>query len=425
MRERLGKPRPKWSGAAPPPIAPSATRRDPAPAVDSSSPTGAWADTITDYENKFVLRELIIKTGHGFKDSCRKDWYVYVREGGERKVVPVSCNERGHCPACAVAYGERAAGELVSVIKAALELRKRPLVDGDKEVLTFNPTVTYPAEVQAELTALCERGLYPGRQLTKLQDMEKRLLARFVFKTRPDQMTAHVAWHWWNSANPLSGKWYWHAHLMIPNVTITGQKLRHEGVIPLDRLRAYKRAKFSWLAQHYPEAMRKFAAKFIAQGTYRVWEKLNFHIYFILNDQHAKVALRDAAEYDTRHPLKDLLKAVVNHQLWDREDAIGAFVARCRWLQTRKKLRYFGWLRPGKRSEVGIVQVEEDSGPRWSLDFNAYRTLERFVARGALFRRYGPMPGQEDLELFHAQEIRLNALPSRRWRREVKGGPSP
>lgn len=424
MRRRHGHPPPRppvvleVEPPLPEPAKPALAELDPSA---YGPPIGRWHDVVTEYEHTHVLRELISANGHAFTKECRKDWYVYIRESGERKVVPTSCNERGHCPACGIAYGRRAAGELVSLVKAALGLLKKLPSHGD--VMTFNPTCTYPAEVQAELAARCDAGVYPGKELTVLQDMEKRLLARHIFKTHVNQFTAHVAWHWWNSSNPLSGSWYWHAHLMIPNVTRAGQKLRHEGIIPQDRLLAYKRAKFRWLAKRYPEAMRQFASKYLAKGIYRVWERLNAHVYFVLNNG-SDSALYDAAEYDCRHPLKDLLKFVVEHKAWNREDEISAFVARSRWVQKRKTQRYFGWLRPGERIEVGIVPAENDS-ERWSLEFNAYRTLARFVDGGALFRRYD-FGGAEGMEFFSAHQIRLaNLPPPRRWRSEPKSGGDP
>jgi hypothetical protein len=360
-----------------------------APAIDENPAYDQWAQQQQKWEAEFLLREYLGKhLGFVFERDCGHLFLAKHRDtlhGTETKMHIQGCNHRDICPVCAIGYGYSKGQQQYDIMRSVLEGRDQPLAPGDVAVWSLIPTL--PKEVSWALGRQISFGEWPGKIISKLVNKVRDLAAKHLFNVRRQDLQGAINIHFTSSSNPLSG-WHIHFHIMIPNVTSDGRPVTGYRELPADRLDAFRRAWWMYVAKLFPDEMAKLAERFGIEGRE---EKLNFELHYVKNDALMDRKLRHHCMYDARHMLQDLrdwLMASDNPQrdVFGRDNAVTWFVEQSEVLQGQKTRRWFGGLTPGKRTALGVFE-KPASESDWYEGLNPYYTLERFTDDGAIFKQ--------------------------------------
>jgi hypothetical protein len=289
----------------------------------------------------------------------------------------------------------------------------RALLEPDK-LLSAVPTVkafaevfTLPDWVSAALDGYVEAKdkKLLRRAVKELTEALKSTLVAFY----GDGVAAKVSWHWWHSSAPLTGP-HWHAHVMIPNISIAplgggeASMIQSRGVLSPDRL---QKLKTLW-------ADSVFACKFVRElgGESRPELVVDYHF---LTRNRGKNSISHRARYDYRHPMQDFAAFVDKRGLPSMDDErVEWFLSRCEFLQGVQLVRSVGWLSNPKIKKIGLKRVEPESD-NWAKDTVHVYQFVRFDEQGAWFNVFNTvLQVDEGIKHVHKSFLKLGGRPELR-----------
>jgi hypothetical protein len=370
-----------------------------------------WGDAIREHKALGAMRGFVrdysdMRGSSRCFNSCLQYFYRHTLEGTNREEWrPSCCRGRAVCPHCAVTYGLERGLEVSSLLRALLEPEK--LLPSPPTVKVFAEVFTLPDWVSAALDGYVEvqdKKLL-RRAVKELTEALKSTLVAFY----GDGVAAKVSWHWWHSSAPLTGP-HWHAHVMIPNISIAplgggeASMIQSRGVLSPDRL---QRLKTLW-------ADSVFACKFVRElgGESRPELVVDYHF---LTRNRGKNSISHRARYDYRHPMQDFAAFVDKRGLPSMDDErVEWFLSRCEFLQGVQLVRSVGWLSNPKIKKIGLKRVEPESD-NWAKDTVHVYQFVRFDEQGAWFNVFNAvLQVDEGIKHVHKSFLKLGGRPELR-----------
>lgn len=387
-----------------------------------------WARERLEWQTAALLREMLSNYHGALCSDCGTEGRVMQHNLSDRqRLTPYRCNTRSTCPMCGLAYGQTRGGELVELLDALLQPGR--LVQQAPTVAAWHPVLSCDQRVSAYVAQLVDSDDRDQlRRVMRHLTEDVHAALRAVYGAG---VAGIVAWHWWHSANPLAEGMHLHAHVTVPNVSVTLdpdtgrwvpdlRPLRTRGVLA-DHELADLRLTFGervcshrWvraLGIDAPERGRTRQPR-------RCWQP-NVHVRFTTGRDgqgyghrlryDARVSVVDVLGMvlpdevrDSRHLHESLLGEHNSGAAWDsavcdiaemacQHDQLARWVRRAQVWQSVQTVRYTGWLVNAARKSLGLLRDPgDDQDAAWS-SVGVYRvveagpelvTVERWTSRG-------------------------------------------
>jgi len=407
-------------------------RARPLPVGQGHKGQESWARERLEWETAFVLRELLAGYDSRLEADCGGEGKVLQHALSDRqRLSPYRCQARAVCPCCGRAYGQGRGLELAELVDAVLQPGR--LLTVVPQVKAWHTVLSCDSRVSAyvdHLVVLDDRDQLRRVMRHLTEDVHKTVRAVFG-----PGAAAVVAWHWWNSADPLSGRHHVHAHVTVPNVSVrldpdTGawvpdmRELRRKGKLSSSDLLSLRSTFGAAVASHrWCKALGVTAAN---------W-KQNAHVRFTQQREGQGYAHR--LRYDGRTSVADLLQLVTPDVLRDagqlhagllgedeleraavdvgevacNDDGLRWWVHAAQVWQGVQTVRYTGWLVNSARKSLGLLKdLGKEDEPEWS-SVGLYRVLNA-GAEGVQVERWTSAGRQ--VQQWHADHVQLLPPPS-------------
>lgn len=356
-----------------------------------------------------LLRQAIAYADPRLECECGSEGKVLQHNASDRqKLSPYRCQQRATCPACGMAYGQQRGLELAALLDAVLQPGR--LVVEVPKVAAWHLVLSCDRRVSAYVAQLVDAGRV--EQLRKVmrhltEDVQATLRAVYG-----GGVAGVVAWHWWHSSDPLSSDMHLHAHVTVPNVSVsldadTGvwtpdlRPLSRKGVLSAERLEDL-RYQFGRAVCSHRWAARLVRAPLSGgpQSSDR-WQP-NAHVRFTQGPDGQ--GYRHRLRYDARTSVSDVLALCLPDEVkasrLEHEALLGEehldvafdqlvsdvaevachpglelWVHRASIWQKVQTVRYTGWLVNAARKSLGLLRDESDSEAEWA-SVGLYRLLD-------------------------------------------------
>lgn len=288
------------------------------------------------YKEAVRLKYRLLRLFPELKDpllDCGRVWQTLEDiKTGEKKIVPLCCQKRDLCPLCGITYWQGKKQEALSLFKAVTE---KYLTYSSGLMGSLNLELTIPESSSKSLDNM--ETSQRGRYLNKLIHKGYRTIEVFL-QVEKGQIGGVCVLHFWKSKSPLEP--HYHLHITVSPWLKDGSL-----IAPLFRSKADL------------EFLRKLWCQAVNQVFGTDFKVVDVKYRYAKKEQQANHRLR----YCFRSWLQDLAKWKGDFETHKEE--LRRALDRAEEMQGMKKIRWFGYLAPQKRRELGIgyLYLSEDT----------------------------------------------------------------